>query len=562
MVKNLYTFAKLYGYIRYFHPSDEAYELDWERFLLYGIEKVKHITHIHDLKEQLEILFKPIAPTLQLSFSDEKIQKTELPDKTEAMKIVGWKHYGVGLQIPGYFSERVFSEDHEKILLFEEEIPPHYVVNRKINEDITVSFPLTLYHDGNRTLGSSESQLEEFDKLQLLLKEINIYDNSLSNENIRIADTVITWTIFQHFYPAFDIVQVDWDKQLINTLSSTLTDVDATDFRVSLLTMLEPLQDGHMDVRNPAHSERFFPFHLTRIANDFVVTASGLDEIQKGDILLKKNDRDIAEIIDEYENMISGSVQWKKYYSLNELLRNHTSKPAELTFDRNDEQFSVAISPRFTQEYRGDEYNRSRNFYYVDEDIFYVNLTGAVYVDQAKHYLEEMREARGIIFDMRGYPYDFNIRYLLEYIIDQPVVSHQFNVLQTIYPDQEQIRFDKIEPWELTPKEPKITGEIVFLIDSSAKSRPETILNIVDYYELGTLIGQPTAGATGTIQLMKLISGFEVMWTGMQVLVQDGSKLNIIGIEPDVFVERKMESVRDGIDDYLETAIEYLRRNN
>lgn len=208
---------------------------------------------------------------------------------------------------------------------------------------------------------------------------------------------------------------------------------------------------------------------------------------------------------------------------------------------------------------RGDEYNRTENYIYIEEGIFYVNLTGAVYLDDVVKHIEEMIEANGIIFDMRGYPNDFNIRFLLEYLIDQPVVSHQFNVLQTIYPDQERINFYNIQPWELTPKEPKLTREVVFLTNASARSRPETILNIVDYYELGTLIGQPTAGATGTIQLIPLISGLEVMWTGMQVLNQDGSQLNIIGIEPDIIVERKIESIRDGRDDYLETAIQYLR---
>jgi hypothetical protein len=35
-VQNLRTFAKIYGYVRYFHPSDEASEINWQRFLLYG----------------------------------------------------------------------------------------------------------------------------------------------------------------------------------------------------------------------------------------------------------------------------------------------------------------------------------------------------------------------------------------------------------------------------------------------------------------------------------------------------------------------------------------------
>jgi hypothetical protein len=32
IIEQLRAFAKLYGYVRFFHPSDEAAELDWDSF--------------------------------------------------------------------------------------------------------------------------------------------------------------------------------------------------------------------------------------------------------------------------------------------------------------------------------------------------------------------------------------------------------------------------------------------------------------------------------------------------------------------------------------------------
>lgn len=40
-VKNLTAFAKLYGYVKYFHPSDEAREIDWDKLAVLGAKKVK-----------------------------------------------------------------------------------------------------------------------------------------------------------------------------------------------------------------------------------------------------------------------------------------------------------------------------------------------------------------------------------------------------------------------------------------------------------------------------------------------------------------------------------------
>lgn len=37
-VDNVSAFARLYGVVRYFYPSDAAAELDWDRFAAYGAE--------------------------------------------------------------------------------------------------------------------------------------------------------------------------------------------------------------------------------------------------------------------------------------------------------------------------------------------------------------------------------------------------------------------------------------------------------------------------------------------------------------------------------------------
>ena len=34
--ENLYTFARLYGYVRHFHPSDAAAVADWDNLAIYG----------------------------------------------------------------------------------------------------------------------------------------------------------------------------------------------------------------------------------------------------------------------------------------------------------------------------------------------------------------------------------------------------------------------------------------------------------------------------------------------------------------------------------------------
>ncbi|WP_043933835.1 hypothetical protein [Bacillus sp. EB01] len=64
---NLAAFAKLYGYVRFYHPSDEAAKTDWDRFAVYGSAFVKDARNDIELKSKLEELFSPIAPTMTIS---------------------------------------------------------------------------------------------------------------------------------------------------------------------------------------------------------------------------------------------------------------------------------------------------------------------------------------------------------------------------------------------------------------------------------------------------------------------------------------------------------------
>ena len=98
-VENLSAFARLYGYVRYFHPSDEAAELDWEAFAAYGATRVKDSRSSEELRETLMELFSPVAPTVQLHAEDEEPPVAPpglLPEDQSGLEVVAWQHLGVG----------------------------------------------------------------------------------------------------------------------------------------------------------------------------------------------------------------------------------------------------------------------------------------------------------------------------------------------------------------------------------------------------------------------------------------------------------------------------------
>lgn len=96
---NLYTLAKLYGYVRYFHPSDANVMTDWDMFAIYCAEQVDKAANQQELQQTLEKLFRPIAPSLRIypAGTPSTYKPADImPGDTAGMKTVTWQHNGYG----------------------------------------------------------------------------------------------------------------------------------------------------------------------------------------------------------------------------------------------------------------------------------------------------------------------------------------------------------------------------------------------------------------------------------------------------------------------------------
>ncbi len=97
-IENLKTFAKAYGYVKYFHPSDEAAAIDWDNFAIYGAAQIEKCNSEKEVREALENLFMPIAPSIefQLTKVPSKYDVSKIkPENAKNYKLSYWQHKGV-----------------------------------------------------------------------------------------------------------------------------------------------------------------------------------------------------------------------------------------------------------------------------------------------------------------------------------------------------------------------------------------------------------------------------------------------------------------------------------
>jgi hypothetical protein len=93
--EELRAFAKLYGYVRFFHPSDEAASADWNAVAVEGARRVVQGRTQGALLAALRETFGRLAPTLIVYREHEP--PPAAPNVGGGGSVMAWQHWGFGL---------------------------------------------------------------------------------------------------------------------------------------------------------------------------------------------------------------------------------------------------------------------------------------------------------------------------------------------------------------------------------------------------------------------------------------------------------------------------------
>lgn len=590
-VQNLESFARLYGYARWFHPSDEAQEIDWDKFAILGVQKVEYVKSPTALRDTLYNLFSPIVQGLQIYEAQKpQIFNQEIllsPDPNA--KPVAWQHYGVYLneQSNIYKSIRTNKNEIEK----KEEDEAFYagkifdrvpqfgeITKESIGNNLICVVPLTLL--SNDSLTYPQTDISTFTRLQSELAN-TIVDRYGFNQQVNLASVIIVWNVLQHFFPYFDVIDKDWNEVLEETLKSTLTNKQKKDFFVTLSHMIALIDDGHGIVSGEPMS--LLPIRAEFIENRIIITVSDDSALKRGDIIHKIDGESVMKALDEKEKMISGSPQLRRHRALN-ILGSKLEPYKPINFNMfesaniNMEKKSEVSETRLLIQRNGNEQEvivknsgkgniffnpiderkyMSETIIEIEPGIYYINMANCT-ENKFEQKKDVLAKAKAVIYDQRGGS-RLNFFQIIPYLIDERVNSTWWNVPQTVYPDRKEVEFNKSN-WSIQPKQPFFKSKSVIINVPSVISAGETIMGIIDYYNLATTVGEPTAGCNGNVNNIHLPCDYRVMWTGMKVMKHDGSQLYLKGFEPDYPVNRTIQAAREGRDEYLEKALEVARQ--
>lgn len=564
-LENLVAFTRLLGYVRHFHPSDEAAATNWETFAIAGVRAVENARDATDLVQKLESLFRPIAPTVRVFPTGRHPPiPAELspPKNVRTLQVTAWRHVGFGTGNPQstYRSERVrkpapygkiptdFPGGTQDACAPSDPAKPY---EADLGGGVSCLVPLALFVDGKGTMPHPTPS-----KPQPTQPSSSLTGNDRAT---RLADVALAWNVLQHFYPYFDVVKNDWHRALRDALSSAATDSDEKAFLNTLRRLVAQLHDGHGNVIHRSDDAFFVPpFLWDWVEGHLVIThvaPDNLGNLKRGDTILTVNGRPAAEVLAEEERLSGGATpQWNRLVALRGLLLGARDSKLTLEVQRPSEKPRIVTVHR-TLEYHQLTEPRPPKVHEMKPGIFYLDIDRISDEDFEKA-LSQLEKAVGIIFDLRGYPRNIDVT-PIAHLIDQPVTSPQWHVPVMTRPDQKQVSF-QFRNWTVEPKAPRLKAKVAFLTDGGAISYAETYLGIIEHYKLAEIVGGPTAGTNGNINPFTLSGGYTVIWTGMKVLKHDGSQHHGIGIQPTVCVSRTVHGVAEGRDEVLERAMEVV----
>lgn len=443
--------------------------------------------------------------------------------------------------------------------LFTESPLDNPVKVKRIGSGLVLQLPLVIYGTDSVTYPKGEIGDAEYIYQQLEL----IDPGHIRAENLytRLANTIILWNVLQHFYPAFQSVNVNWDEQLRTALRRSFSDKSFEDHRITLARMIEPLRDSHMTIYTAPQIQYYYPPIKWALVQDKIVVTHVLDvklPIIVGDVITSVNGIKAKTFWNEKRANVAGAtVSGKNFKAINESLMG--PKNSEITIEYlsiGDKREAITLQRELSQ-FEFDKVVATNSYTEFPEGIFYVNPTTITWNDLKSH-VDELASARGIVFDLRGYPRWETIN-IVSHFIQSPLRGMARSVPKILFPDQEHISYEYSPGDTIYPAKPYIGCPKVFITNGKALSYSEDFLNRVSYYGLAKIIGEPSAGATGSSNTTYLLGGLYNVWTGMIVLRQDGKVFNGVGVVPDDEVQPTIEGIRAGRDELLEYAIRQLR---
>jgi len=533
-ISNLAVLCKVWGYLKYYHPSVVEGNYNWDDELVKMIPKILKSKN----KDERNKIFSEWVTSLG-EFKQDTLPAIR-PDSVKMYPDLDW------------------IKDRKELGALSTQLEKIKTAKRPYDQSHFVEF--------QKGIGNA-----------VFLNEEAYPEMSYPNTSYRLLTLFRYWNIIQYYYPYKYLIGENWQNIVVEFIPQFINAKNELEYKLISLKLIARIHDSHASVYDKViekyKGDNIVPLYVSFIEGKPVITDTLITISEKnyplkiGDIILKVNGEPVEKIISERLPYISGSNLPNQLSIFSyELLRGNT-KSINVTFKRGNDVFSKDMncypmnSPSFQFMAR-----RNKAVYRLiskEKNIGYLYLGSLIGGN-----IPDFSNTNGLIIDLRCYPNGEKVKgYLnMHQLYKTPVRFAKFASTDFLRPGLfkycEECYTDVFKniSSDYFSKTGFYKGKVIILVNEITQSHAEFMTMMYRCSPTATIIGSPTAGADGNVSIFPLPGNMQTMITGLGVYYPDGRETQRIGIVPDINVKPTLKGIQEGRDEVLERAIELISK--
>lgn len=379
------------------------------------------------------------------------------------------------------------------------------------------------------------------------------------------------WNIIQYYSPNRHLMGENWNAVMTEYIPRFVNAANELEYKKTAQSLIGRIHDTHANVwGNDAALNQDKGLRAASLRTRFVEGKAVVTEywnktgaqtgLIPGDVIESVNGTSVEDLVSQRLEYYPASNYPTKLRDIGVHLLRTNANTINVVYRRNGVSTPATLEtyPWETTINLNYVYHLPvQRFRYVTPNIAYL-YPGSLTEGEIDTYIPQMNGSRGLIIDWRCYPSTFDtITVLGNYLLDEVKPFARFTKGNNIVPG----RFTYAGESTIGGSGPAYTGKVVILVNELSQSSAEFHSMAFRAVPGAIVIGSTTAGADGNISYFYLPGNVRTAISGIGVYYPDGTETQRVGIVPDILKEPTIQGIRDGRDEVLERAIEYINSN-
>jgi C-terminal processing protease CtpA/Prc len=519
--------AKIWGFLKYYHPNVADGSKNWDDQLFQILPKVE--------EAKSEEAFSLVIENWITSLGEIKAYK---PEKSSS-KV---EYFDKNFDLSWINKNELFSKTLSKKLKFIEE-------NRIQGKQYYVDFA----RKGGMPLQFTN--------------EVKYTDFKWTDKNLRLLALFRYWNYIEYFFPYKYQMDENWDKVLVEMLPRFFAPESEKDFVLAMREISIKLNDTHASTQMPQlfeyFGDKFIPADVKIIDEKAIVVGlkndslAKINDIRIGDVITKVEGKTIAEILKENWKYVEGSNKPSVLKNSYWAIFNGKSPSFEIEFIREGKTALKSIN-RYKYQDLKIQFPQKVKWKILEGNIGYVDFD-ALDAEDVPNLITELKNTNAVIFDDRTRPHDVMFA-ISDWLNPEEKEFARFLDPDISYPGRYVWKNEIEKCGKNNPDYYK--GKVIVLIDEKAVSHSEFTAMSLKTAPNTTLIGSQTGGADGANYRFPIIKGFSTSFTCYGIFYPNKKETQRIGIIPDIEVKPTILGIQQGKDEVLERAILFAKNGH